>query len=139
MMKKKLREAGIKNVTVSSAGTASADGARLSDGAALAAIQLGFSPTGFASRALTQRRVRRADLILTMAPAQSEEILRRWPDARDKTFVICDFSRSPRDVIEDPIGGSDDAYITCARALRDEIRRIVPRIKRVLRAGRRKG
>jgi protein-tyrosine phosphatase len=138
-MKSALRKAGVKNVTVSSAGTAAVDGAKPSSGAALAARHQGLSLAGFVSHPLSQRRVRRADLILTMGPAQSEEIARRWPDARDKTFVICKYTGSPRRAIEDPIGGPTEAYVTCAGELEDEVARVLPLVKSAFSARRRKG
>jgi protein-tyrosine-phosphatase len=139
IMKKALREAGVRTVTVSSAGTAALDGGPPSGGAAFAAGQMGLSLAGFKSRALTQRRVRRADLILTMGAAQRNHIIERWPDAMDRTFLICDYSRSSRMRITDPMGQSDEVYIECARALSDEIKKALPRIRRAIKARRRKG
>ncbi|MFH1312987.1 MAG: low molecular weight protein arginine phosphatase [Candidatus Eisenbacteria bacterium] len=139
MMKSALREAGLKKVYVSSAGTAAFDGGRASEGSVFAARHLGLSLAGFTSRSLTQRRVRRADLILTMGPAQRDEITQRWPDVSDRTFVICDYTRSSRRRIADPVGHPPEVYVECARELGDEIMKVLPRVKRALKARRRKG
>ena len=139
IMKNVLRDAGVKKVNVSSAGTAAFVGGLPSGGAVFAAKHMGLTLAGFRSRALTQRRVRRADVILTMGAAQRNQIIDRWPDAKDRTFVICDYSGSPRTRIADPIGQPDEVYVGCARALSDEIKRALPRIKRAIKARRRKG
>jgi protein-tyrosine-phosphatase len=138
-MKNALGEAGVEGVNVSSAGTAAFEGGRASEGSVLAARELGLSLGGFRSRALTQRRVRRADLILTMGAAQRDAITERWPEVDDRTHVICDYTTSPRRRIADPMGQPVEVYRECARELSDEIRRVVPRVKRALKARRRKG
>ncbi len=139
IMKSALREAGLKKVFVSSAGTAAFDGGKASEGSVFAARQLGLSLAGFTSRSLTPRRVRRADLILTMGPGQRDDITQRWPDVSDRTFVICDYTSSSRRRIADPVGHAADVYVECARDLDDEIKKVLPRVKRALKARRRKG
>jgi protein-tyrosine-phosphatase len=136
IMKNALREAGVKKVNVSSAGTAAFDGGTASGGATFAARQMGLTLAGFKSRALSERRVRRSDLILTMGAAQRNEITERWPEVKDRTFVICDYSRSSRTRIADPMGHPAEAYVECARTLSDEITKALPRIKRALKARR---
>jgi protein-tyrosine-phosphatase len=132
-MKSELRKAGNTNARVSSAGIAAAEGGAASDNAKRAARQLGVSLGGFRSRPLTVRRVRSADLILTMSRAQKQEIIRRWPDARDKTHVITQFSQSGRRGIDDPIGRSEAVYVNAARALADETKRVLRRIRPALK------
>lgn len=136
IMRRALDEAGVKNVAVCSAGTAAADGARPSKSARVAAKQMDLSLSGFRSRQLTRRRVLSADLILTMAMTQREEIARRWPEAAEKTFVISEFSRSNRKAIEDPMGQPEEAYLRCASDLSDEAEKLVGRIRRMLKARR---
>jgi protein-tyrosine phosphatase len=138
MMKNALAEAGVKHVMVSSAGTAAIDGAKPSGNAGLVARRFGLSLAGFRSRQLTRRRMVRADLILTMGLAQKEEIARRLPEASDKTFVISEFSRSGRKSIQDPMGHSEEVYLKCAGELSDEVKRILPKIRRRLKARRQK-
>jgi protein-tyrosine-phosphatase len=136
IMKRALRDAGIKNVNVSSAGTAAVEGARASSNAALAARALGLTLSGFRSRPLTSRRVHGADLILTMAGSHRDEITGRWPEVGDKTFVIGDFSGSGRSSIRDPMGGSEEAYAECATVLGKETARVLRRLKSGLKAER---
>ena len=104
ILKAELRKAGIANVTASSAGTVAFEGAKASPDASVAARRMGLSLSRFRSKPLTKRRVKRADFILTMAESQKEEIVSRWSDARDKTYVLSEFTGSGRGGIEDPMG-----------------------------------
>jgi protein-tyrosine phosphatase len=133
MMRNELRRAGIKHVSVSSAGTAAADGGRASQNAKVTAEQMALSLARFRSKPLTARRVKGADLILTMGRAQQGEITGRWPEAAEKTHVISEFSGSGRGDIDDPMGKSGQAYRHCADVLADEIKRVLQRLRRLLK------
>jgi protein-tyrosine-phosphatase len=133
--KAEIRRRAIKNLNVSSAGTGAVGGLRASDNAKKVARRLGLSLARFRARPLTRARVRRADLILTMNLLQKEEVTNRWPDVAGKVFVISEFSGSSRRQISDPVGGTESVYLRCARALSDEVRRMLPRIRRRLVQG----
>jgi protein-tyrosine-phosphatase len=139
ILKSELRKAGIANVTVSSAGTGAFDGGRPSLGAVAAAGQMKLSLGRFRSKPLNQRRVRRADLILTMGGSQKEEILRRWPDAGGKTYVLSEFTKSGSADVQDPMGEPMPAYFRCAGVLKDELRRALPRIKGMVKRQKSRG
>ena len=132
-MKMLLRKAGLRNVNVSSAGTAASQGCRASHHADIAAGRMGLSLTGFRSKPLTQRRVRGADLILTMGKTQQMQVVDRWPEVAGKTHVISEFSSSGRGDIDDPMGRAEQAYFACAADLDDETKRILRRLKRLLK------
>jgi protein-tyrosine-phosphatase len=137
-MKSALRDAGLKKVRVSSAGTGAIEGMKPSPNAAAVARELGLSLAGFRSRPLTPRRVHGADLILTMTRGQWADVTGRWPEVGEKTYVIGDFSRSGRESIDDPLGGSRAMYYQCANVLQDEVGRVMRRIRPRL-VSRRKG
>jgi protein-tyrosine-phosphatase len=83
---------------------------------------------------VTARRVALADLILTMESKHVYSILDRWPGAGDKTYVITDFSGSGRRGIPDPVGGSLDTYRECGAALSDEIKKVIPKVRKLVSA-----
>jgi protein-tyrosine phosphatase len=132
LLKDHLHRAGLRNVRVSSAGTAAREGGRASPHAKAVATSRGLSLAGFRSKPVTPRRVKTADLILTMGRAQKYEIMERWPDAAERIHVISDFSGSGRTDIDDPIGGPEQAYFECADLLADEAKRILSKLKRML-------
>jgi protein-tyrosine-phosphatase len=130
ILKDRIMRKGWKGISVSSAGTGAASGAKASAGARQAARELGVSMAGFRSKPLTGRRVARADLILTMTHQHREEIGIRWPDALERTHMISDYTDSGREGIVDPIGQPDEAYTECAAELSDEISRMLPKLRR---------
>jgi protein-tyrosine-phosphatase len=138
MMKARLKQANIADVNVSSAGTAAFEGAHAAADARAVARRMGLRLGGFRSHPLTQLRIRRADLVLTMTAYQKRMITERWPEAARKTFVISELSGSGRGAITDPIGKSETVYERCAADLADEITRLVPKVRRMLKARGRK-
>ncbi len=128
-MKHEAVKAGL-NLSVSSAGTAAVNGERASENARLVASRLGLSLSAFRSKPVTERRVKLADLVLTMTKAQKQEVIQRWQDAKTKTYLISEFSGSGRRAIDDPLGGPLDDYLILAAQLKDETKRIVRKLAR---------
>ena len=121
---------GIDWIEVRSAGISASEGARATENARLVAKKLGSSLDRFRSSQLTLRRASNADLILTMTEQQKKEIVERWPKLESKTMTISEFTGSKRRSITDPLGGSIDVYMDCARLIKDEVTRIIKKIVR---------
>ncbi len=128
IMKMELRKKGIDWIEVSSAGISANEGARATENARLVAKKLGSSLDRFKSSQLTLRRASNADLILTMTEQQKKEIIERWPKLESRTMTISEFTGSRRGSIADPLGGSIDVYMDCARSIKDEVKRIVKKL-----------
>jgi protein-tyrosine-phosphatase len=136
ILKAGLSEAGIKKVNVSSAGTGAFEGARASSGSTITARRMGLSLARFRSKPLTDLRVRRADLILTMTASQKHEVRARWPEDADKVFTLSEYSGSGEGDVRDPVGSPLAAYYRTGDRLKADIRRLVPRLRRAVRAKR---
>ena len=133
-MKAELKRADIADVNVSSAGTAAIEGAHATDKARAVARKMGLRLGRFRSHPLTRLRIRRADLVVTMAQSQKQMVMELSPEAARKTFVISELSGSGRGAIADPIGRPHAVYERCASDLADEIARLVPKVKRMRRS-----
>jgi protein arginine phosphatase len=120
-------------IRVSSAGLDAASRDRVSAEAVRAVKSLGFKMGRRSSRRLGQDDIDRADLVLTMTPSQKERLGERWPASSEKIFTVSEYCGSGTKVIQDPIGGSERVYASCARQLAGEIKRLVPRLGRCLR------
>ncbi len=131
LMKRDLEKRGIDGISVASAGVSALEGAGAAENSRLVAREMGASLAGFRSRPVTARRVALADLILTMERKHARSILDMWPEAAEKVHVLSEFSGSGRRGISDPVGGPLEAYRECGKALSDEIRRIIPRVKKL--------
>ncbi len=102
----------------------------------------GFAADGHRSRQVTDRDIDEADLIVAMAGEHVAYIRRRHPAAADKTATIkrlcrdleggsrplaervrgldlADRPLEPWEDVEDPAGGDDEAYVSCAKELAD--------------------
>lgn len=75
------------------------------------------------SRMLDADMVAESDLIICMTPSHRGEILRSFPAADEKTFLLTDFELDQRDEgIADPIGHSVDVY----RKTKEQIKAALP-------------
>jgi protein-tyrosine phosphatase len=85
------RPGALRRLRIGSAGTKAMGGGRVNDVVALIARKEGFSLREHQAEPLTERKVRRANLILVMEQSHKETILERWPDARDKVFRLMEY------------------------------------------------
>jgi len=75
------------------------------------------------SRMLDSALVAESDLIVCMTPSHRAEILRSFPEADGKTFLLTDFELEHRsEAVADPIGHSVDVY----RKTKDQIKAALP-------------
>ncbi|MBN1589994.1 MAG: threonylcarbamoyl-AMP synthase [Pirellulales bacterium] len=106
-----------RGVIVRSAGVAAGMGGKASSEAIQVMAEAKLDLTGHETHPLTDPLVRHADVIYTMTRSHRETIVAQWPDAGDRTHVLC---RDGSDIV-DPIGGSKEHYARCARQIRDEL------------------
>ena len=120
------------NIHISSAGT----GCLAEEPAALQAqtvmAEMGYTNKAHRARRLTTAMVNEANLVFTMTDRQRMDILRLAPEARDKVFLLKEYTQvaeektglNDLDII-DPFGEDVEFYRSCARE-------IVPLVSRVL-------
>ena len=66
IMKNKIKDAGITDIRVSSAGLAAEKGAKMSANSFAALKTLGYKPYGFKSKPLTEKLLKNADVVICM-------------------------------------------------------------------------
>lgn len=129
-------ERGVSGVSFSSAGTGALNGGGASDAAILVGLEQGIDLSGHRTRALTPALVAEADLVLVMAPhhldavrAIADEIGDPAP-ADDKVQLLDQFASGGEtaDAINDPFGGSLDAYRQTVAELEERIARVLDRL-----------
>jgi protein-tyrosine phosphatase len=124
-----------ERVSVSSAGTAAAEGQPPTAEAIAVAARDGIDIRQHRSRRVADAAVRHADLVLVMErdhlgavralgadPARTH-VLHEWPEPGD-----------PGMPVSDPFGASVEAYEECWRRIRRHVRRLVPHVREALRA-----
>ncbi len=104
------------DIVAESAGLGANGGATATDNACAAMRRLGLDIGSHRSRRLTKDLVDRADLILAMSAVHRGRIAASFPEARGKLTILGDYAGTKGD-IEDPFGGTPDAYDRCAEQL----------------------
>jgi protein-tyrosine-phosphatase len=102
---------------VLSAGLKVLPGASMTPEAEVALCEMGVSPGRHRARSLTPELVERAEAVFCMTDKVRESVLQMHPAAAGKTWRI-----DPDGDVPDPIGSPLDAYIECARRLRELVR-----------------
>ncbi len=136
-------------IGIVTAGTHVVEGQPMSRRTRDALASVGLAADGHRSHQLTERDLEDADVILAMAGEHVSYIRRRHPEAAAKTATIKRLARylppgppslperlavmgladqavEPWEDVEDPAGGDDEVYVSCARELADlcaELRR----------------
>ena len=113
-----------RGVIVTSAGIAAVPGCGPSAEAITVMKEKGLDITKHESQPLTDKLARHADMIFTMTGGHRQAILRRWPDASSRTYVLCEEAQD----IHDPIGGSTGVYRECAEQVENALRKRIDQI-----------
>ncbi len=138
-------------IRIETAGTHVVEGQPMSRRTRDALAAVGFAADGHRSHQLTDQDVADADLILAMAGEHVAFIRRRYPEASAKTVSIKRLVRDlppgpaplaerlaglgaavvpvePWEDVEDPAGGEDETYVSCAKELADLCAELLPRL-----------
>jgi len=103
--------------TAESAGVMAGPGGKASPEAIEAMRELQIDISAHRSRPVTQPMLEEAAVILTMTEGHWREIVRQYPEAEDKTFLVHSFGLEELRDVADPYGLSVEAY----RHTRDEL------------------
>jgi protein-tyrosine-phosphatase len=127
ILKSLLKDKGLDNIKVSSAGVGAHNGMPATPFAIEAAKLWGVDISGHTSRLLTPGFLHDSDLVLVMSLEHYYAIRRKAPEAISKTFLLKGFPdpfKPSQDGVHDPIGGSLDDYNQTYMELDEILRRI---------------
>ncbi len=85
----------------------------------------GLSLVHHQSRAVSDRLIANADLVLTMTRSHRNAIVQRWPELAAKTHLLSDNNGD----VSDPFGGTESIYAACAVQIEQYLRRWVDQIE----------
>ena len=94
-----------------SAGMYAENGTMMSFGAERALAAHGIDASGFRSRMFTAAMAEEADMIVGMSSTHCREVIRRCPEAAEKTVTLLHYSTGGD--VADPFGGSESVYRRC--------------------------
>lgn len=114
------------DVEIGSAGTSAYDGDHVTNHAENALKKMGIDISDHRSKIVHLNLIERVDLVLTMTKSHKETIIRNFPEAKEKVFLLNEYAYGElRDVV-DPFGGTLIDY----EKARDEIYKAVEEIVR---------
>jgi protein-tyrosine phosphatase len=108
------------NINILSAAISGSEGRPMSTDALYALETLQFKPIDHSSNSLSNIRMDAVDKIWCMSTEHKEEILQRFPEAKDKVFAL-----DGEGAIPNPHGQGKNAYVECARQLEGVIDRLI--------------
>jgi protein-tyrosine phosphatase len=127
----RLLRARVPSIEAASAGLQATSGTPADTNAARAASAFGVDLATHSATLLTNDLIAGADLVLGMEGRHRREIVRSWPGARAKTFLLGDFLMSAPHRIEDPWGCDDETFLRVFQ----QIEQAVVGLRRVLGIG----
>lgn len=131
ILKALLKEKGVDNIEVHSAGTGALEGYPATPFAIGAAKYWGVDISDHRARQIDKSLIESADLILAMSPEHVESILRKEPSAAPRTYLIKAFPirySASQERVDDPIGGTLEDYNQTYLELDEVLRRIEGKI-----------
>ena len=129
LMRAVVQRAGIDSVTAESAGIFAVSGMQPTRETLRVLQDVGVDASPHRARMLTSDLVDAADLICVMEQFQLEEVVRRFPGAKDRTHLLKTYSmpNPPPDLnpnIADPIGKPLEVYEVCFSDIREAVERV---------------
>lgn len=129
MLRAALRERGVDDVEVSSAGTAAATGEPASEGGYLVGLEKGLDLSSHCARPLTRELIEESDLILGMS---MHHVMRaKALGAGDKAWLMGAYAGLDEDEAEvpDPFGGDLEDYRVTYRQLEGMMGKVVEKLQ----------
>ncbi|MDD2446411.1 MAG: low molecular weight protein arginine phosphatase [Tissierellia bacterium] len=115
-----LKDLGAKNnldIKVKSVGIMAFDGDNASNNAVIVLKNISINIEGHRASLVRKDLVDEADIILTMTNSHKNNLIRKFPNARIKTFLYNEYAYGKYTDISDPFGGNLNTY----KIARDEI------------------
>jgi protein-tyrosine phosphatase len=119
-MRKLLEERGVREIDVRSAGVMTITGLLASQEAVQVMEEAGVDLKRHRSTQLTPELIRKADLILAMSPFHRQTALRMSDEAKNKTFLLKEFTRSDLKNVQiaDPMGCTLEVFKKCFKEIK---------------------
>lgn len=116
------------SVKVNSAGTSAINGGEVSSLALKTLEKEGIKPERIFSTSLTEKMIKKADLILVMESYHKKRVLDILPSAKEKTFLLTEYAGLVEKDIADPVGSSWEGYETCLFEIKKCLNGVIKRL-----------
>lgn len=129
LLRQRLEQEGLTDWYVESAGTWTVDGRPASRHVVQLMLERGLDITAHRSRAVNQRIIAPADLVLVMTHSHAEALRLEFPGQADRVYLLSEMQDERRYDIDDPYGGSMAEYRANVSQLADLIETGFDRIR----------
>ena len=130
LLKNMLREKGIENVKVNSAGIAALPSYGIYGLLEKVLKEEGIEISNHKPTQITPQIVRDADLILVMERRHKEAILEMAPEVENRVFLLKEFAGEKENLdIPDPIGQPEEVYRKRLEEIKEYLLKILEKIK----------
>lgn len=134
LLKKILKDHGIEDIEVDSAGIAVFSSSGASKHAIEVMKERKIDLSTHRSKQVTKDLIQQANLIFTMTTQHRDRILHLCPSAADKTFTLKEYANVEDEHaslnISDPFGMPKEYYEKCAREIYNALEKMIDNIKR---------
>ena len=121
ILKNKLKQVGITNVKVWSAGLNTTDGLKMSENSSKALKLMGYRPYGFKSRQLTRQMLEKSSLVICMTESHKNALY-----GIKNVYTIKEVTGL--DDVIDPYGGNINVYIKTSHQIEDACNVIIEKL-----------
>ncbi len=133
-LRHRLSRSGMSHVVVASAGTLGIEGSPAAVEAIRALAEIDIDLTGHRSRALSATDLRISELVIAMDGSHLETLAARYPQGREKRFLLRAFEAGPRPAagasdLDDPIGEPLSVFRKQREIIRDCVDHLVLSLK----------
>lgn len=126
-----LEQAGISDVTVSSAGLFAGGGMPASHGSVTIMRDFDIDLSSFRNVQLDESILEQADLVVAMSTSHRAHIGAMNPDALDKTRLLLEFADQPETDVPDPFGGAKQVYRNCFEEMKKALDNLLLELDRL--------
>jgi len=130
ILKRMLKESGVQDVDVKSAGVSAVEGERANPQAKTVSLKHGVDLGEHVSRPVTESLIACADWVIAMTPDQRDMLRLSYPNKQSSIILLKELGRPdprPEDLeVMDPHGSDYWGYEHCFLELQAEIERILP-------------
>jgi len=116
------------SIEVNSAGTSAISGGEVSPLTLKTLEKEGIKSEKTTITPLTERMIKKTDLILVMEDYHRKRVLDILPAAKEKTFLLNEYAGLGKKDILDPAGGSWEGYETCLQEIKKCLKQVMKRL-----------
>lgn len=116
------------DVQVASAGVGAAEGLKASEEALEILRSEGLDFSGHRSSRVRAEMVEKADYILVMGSAHKEYLLKLFPEAAEKIWLLTEFAGMNTGDVPDPFGQGLEYYRRVAAILKEALKKIIKKL-----------